>query len=632
MKFKLFTIIALLLFVGVSFAGEQLIAEWLVNEGSGTTAYCSPESYDVADAVLNGTQNWTTDENGTWFNFTGGQTFQANYDSFPLDLTKSFKIKFDFWAGGNSGILSNDTIGWGAGAFNIIKQNGVIVLQQHSGGVAFSSIYLGDCDKDGDGVIGDDWYSVEVSYNSSNGAVGFVIDGVTDTGVTYYGGGTSVSLINSAARTNVVLGWHSIDYLRLVGGLRNVQVYQTLSKPTTPSPYNGQAAVVPGDLTLSWDDSYGNYTAGYNVYLSAIEDDVINRTVTPIAVSTSSADVNVDSDSVYYWAVDGDASDPNNTVGDTWSFQTQGVKPYNLLPADAAMDVSIFATLSWTEDATVDSYKVYITDNQDELDNVTPIDTTNTEISFDADALELHRWYYWKVAALIEGQEFDSFVSSFQTTGNEILDAFDYGSNTAIQAAWVLESGTGQISWISRDYDPYYNPSMGNISYNTEPMALVMTLDSAKDFTTASNVTLRVFHESNSQANSASFTLSLLNGLGSVIYEDSYTPGDVLSDDDTFHTKEWYRWIMPLSDIAGMDAVEAVKITVDGMPSSQWLFIDDLTITVPQCDGDMFGDAYGDCQIDIRDFAVIAGSWLGCNRIPAESCDEYFYEVFEEIE
>jgi hypothetical protein len=54
MKYKLFTLIMILI-SGVSFAGEQLIGEWLINEGSGTTAYCAPQSYVVSDAELNGT-------------------------------------------------------------------------------------------------------------------------------------------------------------------------------------------------------------------------------------------------------------------------------------------------------------------------------------------------------------------------------------------------------------------------------------------------------------------------------------------------------------------------------------------------------------------------------------------------
>jgi hypothetical protein len=89
---------------------------------------------------------------------------------------------------------------------------------------------------------------------------------------------------------------------------------------------------------------------------------------------------------------------------------------------------------------------------------------------------------------------------------------------------------------------------------------------------------------------------------------------------------------MPLDDVSGMDQVAKIKLAVNYTDSSKWLFIDDLTITVPQCDGEMPGDAYGDCQIDLRDFGVMAGSWLACNRIPADSCDEYFYEVFEDME
>ena len=622
MKLKLFALV--LLFGGIVFAGEQLIGEWLINEGSGTTAYCSPYSYAISDAELSGGENWVTDEDGTWFNFTGGQIFQASYTTFPIDLTKNFRITLDFWTGGNGGLLSNDTIGWGGGAWNIIKSDGKIVMQQHSGGVATSSINIGGST---------DWHSLEVTYIASSGTVGFVVDGVEDTNISYYNN-NPLYLFNSATRTNLVLGWHSINYMRLNGGLKNVSIYQNLDKPTSPSPYNGESGVVPGNITLSWDDSYGNYTAGYNVYISDVEDDIIYRGISPIAASVNSADVVVDGDTIYYWAVDGDASDPNSTIGDVWSFQTQGVTPYNLLPANSLTGRSIFANLSWTEDVEVDSFNVYISDSLSSLDNATPINTANTSINFKANALELHRWYYWKVAANVGGQEFDSVVSSFQTNGDEWLDTFSYGSNAAIRAAWVQQAGSGyDIAWISRPDAPYNNPALGNIPYGPNgASSFVRTFSEPLDFTTAANLTIRVFHEANSKQNSAPLTVSLLDELGDVIYEDTYTPGDVLSDDGTFKIKVWYRWIMPIYNVAGLDSVAAVKLTVPQMAVGQWLFIDDLTITVPQCSDGVSGDVYGDCQVDLLDFATIAANWLVCNRIPADTCDDYFFEVFEDME
>jgi hypothetical protein len=630
MKFKLFTITAILI-SGICFAGEQLIGEWLINEGSGNTAFCSPGSYMMTDAILNGGENWTTDENGTWFRFAGTQTFQASYDVFPIDFSKDFRVTFDFWTGGNGGLFSNDTIGWGGGAWNIIKQDGYIVMQQHSGGVATGSIYIGDCDKDGDGVIGDDWYSVEVSYDADTNQAGMSIDGVEDTGVHYYQGGTGINLSSNPDRTNLVLGYHSVGYQLLNGGLRNVRIYQTLEKPTSPSPYNGQAAVVPGSLNLSWDDSYEGYSAGYSVYISTVEDEITNRSVTPVAAATNSAEVTVDGDSVYYWAVDGDG-----IIGDTWSFQTQGVKPYGLLPANNSTGISTFATLSWTEDSEVDSFNVYISDDIGDLDSVTPVSTTETSLSFAANALELHRWYYWKVAAVIGEQEFDSAVSSFQTTGDEWLDRFDYGSNDAIRAAWVQQAGSGyDIAWLSRPNAPYNNPAFANIPYGPDgASSFIKTFESPLDFSKAANMTLSIFHEADGLVNCAPLTVTLLDEQGGTIISSTYTPGDILSDDGQFDVKVWYRWIVPFAaDTAGLDAVAAVELTVPQFEPGRWLFVDTLTITVPQCEGGgIAGDAYGDCQIDLKDFAVIAGNWLGCNRIPADSCDDYFYEIFAEIE
>lgn len=57
---------------------------------------------------------------------------------------------------------------------------------------------------------------------------------------------------------------------------------------------------------------------------------------------------------------------------------------------------------------------------------------------------------------------------------------------------------------------------------------------------------------------------------------------------------------------------------VDVITGPLWSF----TTIVPDCTEEIPGDANGDCQVDLEDLALVASSWLTCNREPQESCFE----------
>jgi hypothetical protein len=57
---------------------------------------------------------------------------------------------------------------------------------------------------------------------------------------------------------------------------------------------------------------------------------------------------------------------------------------------------------------------------------------------------------------------------------------------------------------------------------------------------------------------------------------------------------------------------------IDVFTGPMWSF----TTIVPDCTEEIPGDANGDCQVDMEDLALVASSWLTCNREPQESCFE----------
>lgn len=627
-----------------------LVAYWPMNEGSGDTFYADSHSNNGLDLIFEplsgdastGTQGvvaWLLDTSlEPYFDFLYNKYFRAEYEpygGFPIDLDKSFKVTFEFIPGGNVPfVLSNPdrpvdvTPVWVYKAFEIGRANGYIMVQQHSSGTWIfnnPNMFLG---------VDSSFHTVEVIYDADTTEATVTIDG------TYSQTVSGINLDNNADNHDLVVGYRGVHSLE---AMRHLKIYQYLNRAADPVPYDTETGVVVngGTIPLNWKPPYEGFAGTYNVYFDTVKANVDNNVTLLTNTALTSTTASVVEGEVYYWKVESIGGTADSGV--TWEFQTLGITPHSLVPADNSEDVSPHVTLEWTVDepGDVDSIELYIGMNEASLDSETPIVLANTANSYSLalDALELQTEYFWKVVSVAGGMEYDSPVRSFTTSAYAFAEGFAYGDSANLQAAWVPTPMTPEdlkIQYLSRPDAPYSNPAFANIAYGptgTGNSESVYTFDTPIDLTTVPAVTARVFHESE-VSNANGMTLSFLNSGDTVLYSVSYDPYE---GGATPEVKVWVQWGAPLADsmgqyAAGMDAVAKIKLTVNdaGYGVPRWLFVDDVMLGIPACpaDSDLTADINGDCQVDIKDISVMFEGWLDCQRIPADSCFDYFFEAF----
>ncbi|TKJ34597.1 MAG: hypothetical protein CEE38_17130, partial [Planctomycetes bacterium B3_Pla] len=278
------------------------------------------------------------------------------------------------------------------------------------------------------------------------------------------------------------------------------------------------------------------------------------------------------SEKVYYWRVD-EFDVAATHKGDIWSFTTPGAVG-NPQPANAAVDVPMIATLSWTPADNAASSDLYFGTDADAVKNATtasPEYVGNKALSsenHDPGKLALDATYYWRVDAVYADRTVKGLLWSFATVGFISVDDFepyndidppDPNSNRIFES-WIDGFGTTDNgALIGNDLPPYAEQTI--VHGGTQSMIYrydnanktseaTMTLVYPRDWTEEGVTKLSLWFRGDSGNSAERMFVALGNA---VVYHD---------DPAVTQIGTWTEWVIDLTAFAGVDLTNANSITI----------------------------------------------------------------------
>jgi len=432
---KLIYLIVLFLISGfASHASAKLIAQWKLDEGSGTIAVDA--TGNGHDGTLEGDPQWITGYYGGALQFAGSpDRVVVPYDP-QLNPEETFTVSV--WANvepGSSGWRSPIT------SRDDYPQRGYIIYAGTDGNWQF---WIGTgggwSNAAGPPIVTGEWTHVAATYSPGEQKLYINAELVGEASGTISLNEQQYLSIG-AGRTDMPQG----DYF-YAGMIDDVRLYDhvltgdeigtsmenqggAIPKAYGPDPANG-ALHEDTWITLSW--RVGDFAVSHDVYLGNVYQDVEDATqdsdvfrgnqVATFFVAGFPGFPYPDGlvpGTTYYWRIDEvNEADPNSPwKGDIWSFSIPPKTAYNPNPADGAefMDPNT-VTLTWTAGYGAILHTVYFGDDYDQVDNADG-GTAQGTITYDPGPLEREKVYYWRVDEFDAVATYKGDVWSFSTAG-----------------------------------------------------------------------------------------------------------------------------------------------------------------------------------------------------------------------
>jgi hypothetical protein len=461
---KLIYPISFVLLLGlISDASAELVGQWKLDEGAGTTAL---------DASGNG-NNGTLEDDPT---VVDGQFVQAlAFEGSRVAIPASDTLTADLFQGsftlsawinpkrtGNTwqqifrsmiaADTSNDTL--------FINNDGRLSWRGRVGG-AWAG---GMCETAAGVVPADQWTHVAVTGDGTNfriyvnGALSQESAFQTTDGsnATYYIGGDPPT--TGESYTGIVDDLRVYNHVLSQDDIRLSMENQggAIVKAYGPNPRNDTLHEDTW-INLSW--RAGDFAASHDVYLGNNFDDVNNGAADTFQGNQDATFFvagfpgfpypdGLVPGTTYYWRIDEvNDTEPNSPwKGDVWSFWIPPKKAYEPNPADSVKFVNTDVELSWTAGFGSKLHTVYFGENFDDVNNAAG-GLPQGAATYDPGTLELDKDYYWRV------DEFDGVVThkgdtwSFRTLPEIPI------TEPNLIGWWTLDEGMGAtaLDWSGHD-------------------------------------------------------------------------------------------------------------------------------------------------------------------------------------
>jgi len=337
-----------------------------------------------------------------------------------------------------------------------------------------------------------------------------------------------------------------------------------------PDPTDG-AEFVDLDTVFRWAPGFAAKL--HTVYMGTNFEDVNNATGGMLQGNASYRPAALELEKVYYWRVD-EFDPPFTYKGDIWSFTTPGAVG-NSQPANAAVDVPMIATLSWTPADNAASSDLYFGTDADAVDNATaasPEYIGNKALgseSFDPGKLDLAANYYWRVDAVYPDETVKGLLWTFMIADFLLVDDFesyndidppDEASNRIFDV-WIDGFGTTTNgALVGNDLPPYAEQtivhggaqSMPYFYDNTNKTSEVtLTLVHPRDWTSEGVTKLSLWFRGDAD-NATDRMFVALNGTAAVYHDDG----------SATQITGWTEWVIELSAFAGVDLTNVNTIAI----------------------------------------------------------------------
>jgi hypothetical protein len=485
MSKKLIYLISFVLLLGlISDASAELVGQWKLDEGGGTTAL---------DATGNGNDGTLEDDPtvvdgqfGQALAFEDSRVAIPASDSLTADLFQG-SFTMSAWINpkrtGNTwqqifravtASATNDTL--------FINNDGRLSWRGTVGG----SWAGGMCETASGVVPADQWTHVAVTGDGTNfriyvnGALSQESAFQTTDGsnTTYYIGGNPATIGESY--TGIVDDLRVYNHVLSQDDIRSSMENQggAIVKAYGPDPSDG-ALHEDTWINLSW--RAGDFAASHDVYLGGNFDDVDNGAADTFQGNQAGTFLvagfpgfsypdGLVPGTTYYWRIDEvNEAEPNSPwKGDVWSFSIPPKTAYFPDPADAAESVDPDADLNWTGGFGAKLHTVYFGENFDDVNNAAgglPQGAT----TYTPGTLKLAKTYYWRVDEFDAIATYKGDVWSFTTQGavgspNPANGAVDVKQTQIITFSPSIFAASHQI-YFGTDKDAVKNADTGSPEY-----------------------------------------------------------------------------------------------------------------------------------------------------------------------
>jgi hypothetical protein len=417
----------------MSNASAELVGQWKLDEGGGTTALDS--SGNNNNGTLEGDPVVVDGQFGQALEFEENRVAIPASDSLTADLFQgSFTLSAwinpkrvgDTWQQIFRSIreddTSNDTL--------FIHNDGRLSWRGRVGG-AWAG---GMCETAGGVVPADEWTHVAVTGDETNFRV-YVNGALTEesafqttegTNAIYYIGGDPTW--TGESYSGIIDDFRIYNHVMTEDDIRSSMENQggAIVKAYGPSPRNGTLHEDTW-INLSW--RAGDLAASHDVYIGD-NFDAVNEGAEGTLIGNQGGTFIVVGfpgfpypdglipGTTYYWRIDEvNEAEPNSPwKGDIWSFSVPPKTAYFPNPADNAEAVAIDAELSWTSGFGAKLHTVYFGDNFDDVSNAAGGSPQGTA-TFSPGTLELAKTYYWRVDEFDVVDTYKGDVWSFITEG-----------------------------------------------------------------------------------------------------------------------------------------------------------------------------------------------------------------------
>ena len=344
-----------------------------------------------------------------------------------------------------------------------------------------------------------------------------------------------------------------------------------------PSPADGAEVEDPNTVTLSWTPGFGAKL--HTVYLDDDYEEINNATGGMMQGAATYSPGPLEREKVYYWRVD-EFDAVVTHKGDVWTFTTPGAVGHPR-PSNAAADVAMNATLSWTPSDSAASHELYLGKDKVAIRNA---DTGSPEYkglkalgaeSYDPGLLDADTIYYWRVDEVDgQGNRVKGPLWIFTTGTYLLIDDFetytdDDAAGEAIWQSWIDGFGVAdngaQVGYL---VPPYCEQTIVHGGVQSMPLMYtneagvmnsegVLPLMASRDWTAAGIGELSLWIRGNSTNATEPLYVAVSNSAGS--------PAVVPYDDAGIAAvRSWMQWRFPLQAFAdqGIDLTNVDKLAI----------------------------------------------------------------------
>ena len=410
-------------------ASAELVAQWSLDESSGTTAV------DITgnghNGVIGGTANWVAGKNSLALDFDGTSTYiDVNGEIVRGTWTLAMWLRprdIPYTAADQDFYAVMHTDAWAAGTMHLHLRQSTSLLNAdfNSGPDVTSTTVLQE----------NEWYHAVVTVtDEGTGGSQMYINGILEAEGAGGSGGDFLGPLNFGAWTNNSRFYHGLmDDIRIYDHvLSEIEVLGAMEGKvwpyaTSPNPEDG-ALHADTWISLSWKP--GGLAVSHDVYLGDNFDDVndglgdtfrgnqgLKSTYFVAGFPGFAYPDGLVNGTTYYWRIDEvNEADPNSPwKGDVWSFTIPPKKAYKPSPADGAKFInSESVNLTWTVGFGAKLHTVYFGDDYDTVANATG-GTAQGVVGYSPGPLELEKTYYWRVDEFDAAATHTGDVWSFTT-------------------------------------------------------------------------------------------------------------------------------------------------------------------------------------------------------------------------